>query len=109
MSVVYPTKYKKEQADGRFGKVIPMWSMSKDLKNQRLEYSEIKPPSPYPPNRRKPGVTLPVGGRLPYKIILTETLPDIEKEPVKSLNEVEPRKANVKGGKGKKGKKGKKK
>lgn len=82
--VVFPTKYQKEQRT----KTVPLWSMPTDLARKSSEI--IKPPSPYPPNRRKPGVTLPIAGRLPYKIILNESLPDIEKEPVQSLNQVRP-------------------
>lgn len=105
MNAICPTKYKKEQADGQNRKIVPVWSMAKGLKNERLQFSEIKPPSPYPPNRRKSGVTLPIAGRLPYKVMLNEECPDLEKKPVKSIKEVEP---SAKKGKGK-GKKGKKK
>lgn len=108
MSVVYPGKYKKDRVvpDGK--RAAPVWSMTSGLNKEGLEYDKIKPPSPYPLNRRKPGVTLPVAGRIPYKIMRCK-LPDIEKEAVKSLKDVEPFAAKKSKGKGKKGKKGKKK
>lgn len=107
MSVVYPTKYKTELADEGNRKILPVWSMTKDLNNGPLELDELKPPSPYPPNRRKPGVTLPTAGRILFKIMQTEKCPDIQKEAVKCLQEVEPL-AIAKNGNGK-NKKGKKK
>lgn len=101
--VLCPTKFKNEQSERDF----PIWSMTRGLKNERMDYSEIKPPSPYPANRRKPGVTLPVGGRLPYKVMLKEEITDVEKEPVKSLKEIAPKKdkGKIQTKKGKKGKK----
>lgn len=104
MSVVYPTKYKKEQADGQHPKIFQTWAMPNDLNKEISDPSDMTPP--YSPNRRKPGVTLPVAGRLPYKIILDEKCADIEKEAVKSLNEVEPfsKTVTLKGNKGRKGK-----
>lgn len=102
-SVIIPTKYKKEQADGQCKKTFPLWLMPTSLVDKKGK--SVRPPSPYPPNRRKPGVTLPIAGRLPYKIMLNGACPDIEKEAVKSLNEVSPRAIATKGkGKGKKGK-----
>lgn len=90
-------------------KILQTWPTMKALNNRRVESSDIKPPTPYPPNRRKPGVALPNAGRLPFKIMLNDKCPDIEKEPVKSLKEVEPltksKKANAKGKNSKKGKK----
>ncbi len=109
MSVVYPTKYKQEQKSGTAPKVLPSWSMKKDYRGATVELSEIKPPSPYPPNRRKPGVVLPIpGGIKPFKLMLDEECPDKQKDVVKSLKEVEPR-ADKGNGKGKKNKKAKKK
>lgn len=105
MSVVYPTKYKQQQQQQE-PKIIPAWSMKKDFKDTMVEFSEIKPPIPYPPNRRKPGATLPVPGSIkPYKIMLTAECPDVQKEIVKSLNEIEPRASKAKGKKSKKSKK----
>lgn len=105
MSVVYPSKFKKEQADSQHKKIIQTWPMPKDLSNEILDPSDMKPP--YLPNRLKPGATLPIAGRLPYKIMLNEECPDIEKSAVKSLNEVEPftKKVAVTAKKGRKGKK----
>lgn len=100
-NVIIPTKYKKELADGQCKKTFKLWLMPTSLFDKKG--NSVKPPSPYPPNRRKPGVTLPIKGRLPYKIMLTEACPDIEKKAVKSLNEVRPA-IDTKGkGKGKKG------
>lgn len=101
-NVIIPTKYKNERTDGRCEKTIPIWLMPTGL------IDEIKPPALYPPNRRKPGVTLPIGGRLPYKIMLNDECPDIEKEAVSSLKEVMPI-GKGKKGKGSKRKKGKRK
>lgn len=70
------------------------------------ELAEVRPPSPYPMNRRKCGVTLPPAGRIiPYRMLLKEECPDVAKEAVKSLKEVEPMVVKAKGKKGKKGKK----
>lgn len=105
MKVLYPTKYKHEQRDNPYPKIIPAWSMKKSFRDSVVQFHEIEPTSPHPINRRKPGVTLPVpGGIKPFKIMLREDCPDIQKEVVKSLREVDPNRVT-----GKKKRKGKKK
>lgn len=108
MSEICPTKYREEQKGGPFPKVIPTWSLKNGLRDQMpRKLSEIQLPTPYPSNRRKPGVTLPtLGGIKPFKIMLKENCPDMQKEEVKSLKEIDPRVPN---GKVKTSKKGKKK
>lgn len=65
--------------------------MKRNLRDTIVELDDIELPSPYPINRRKPGVTLPVpGGIKPFNIMLRKDCPDMQKEEIKSLKEIAP-------------------
>lgn len=96
MNVIIATSDKLREKNVNGGReVILSWSMALGLKKGPIEIQEIKKPSPWPPNRRKPGVTLPTAGKPPFKIMQEKLCPDVVKRPINCLNQVEPRKASV--------------
>lgn len=80
-------------------RLMPYWrTYGLGLKEGPIEYSEIQYPSPWPPNRRIPGKTLPMAGRFRFiKISKCGTLNLYDKPPVLSLKQILEREADMRG------------